>query len=103
MSISLIQRCSTTSWLKRTSSCSSAARSTGCRPRTPLQRGEDPGLLHHPPRQGGVERRQGQRAVLEDLDELAAGAEEQHRAELRVEAAADDQLVAVELRPSAAR
>ena len=67
------------------------------RPRTPLQRGVDPGLLHHPPGQRGVQRRQRQRAVLEDLDELAAGAEEQDRAELRVEAAADDQLVAVEL------
>ena len=61
-----------------------------------LERREDLGLLHHPPRQRGVERRQAQRAILEDLDELAAGAEEQHRAELRVEAAADDQLVAVE-------
>ena len=96
MSISLIQGCSTTSWLKRTRSCSSAARSTGWRPRTPFERREDPGLLHHPPGQRRVQRRQGQRAVLEDLDELAAGAEEQHRAELRVEAAADDQLVAVE-------
>ena len=37
------------------------------------------------------------RAVLEDLDQLAAGAEQQHRAELRIEAAAEDQLVAVEL------
>ena len=46
-------------------------------------------------RQRGVQRRQGQRAVVEDLDELAAGAEQQHRAELRVDAAADDQLVAV--------
>ena len=72
------------------------ARSTGARPRTPLQRLEDAGLLHHPPRQRGVQRRQGQGAVLEDLDQLAAGAEQQDGAELRVEAAADDQLVAVE-------
>ena len=48
-----------------------------------LECGVDLGLLHHPPSQGGVERRQGQRAVLEDLDELAAGAEEEHRSELR--------------------
>ena len=34
-------------------------------------------------------------AVLEDFDELSAGAEEKDRAELRVEAAAEDQLVAV--------
>ena len=97
MSISLIHGCSTTSWLKRTRSCSRAARSTGWRPRTPLSAVIDLGLLHHPAGQRGIERRQGQRAVLEDLDELAAGAEQEHRAELRVEAAADDQLVAVEL------
>ena len=36
MSISLIQRCSTTSWLKRTIICSSSTRSTALRPRTPL-------------------------------------------------------------------
>ena len=54
-------------------------------------------MLHHPAGQRGVERRQRQCAVLEDLDELASRAEEQDRAELRVEAAADDQLVAVEL------
>ena len=68
-----------------------------------LQGRVDPGLLHHPPGQGRVQRRQGQRAVLEDLDELAARAEEQDRAELRVEAAADDQLVAVAAGPSAGR
>ena len=62
-----------------------------------LQRREDLGLLHHAPGQRGVQRRQRQRAVLEDFDQLAAGAEQQHRAELRVEAAAEDQLVAVEL------
>ena len=36
MSISLIQGCSTTNWLNRTSNCASASRSTGARPRTPL-------------------------------------------------------------------
>jgi hypothetical protein len=36
-----------------------------------------------------VERRQRQRAIPEDLDELAAGAEEEDRTELRVQAAAD--------------
>jgi hypothetical protein len=35
--------------------------------------------------------------VLEHFDELAAGAEQQHRAELRVNAAAEDDFVAVEL------
>ena len=60
-----------------------------------FQRLVDLGLLHHAPRQRGVQRRQAERAVLEDLDQLAAGAEQQHRAELRIEAAADDQLVGV--------
>jgi len=61
------------------------------------QRGIDLRLLHHPPGQGRVERRQGQREILEDLDELTAGAEQEHRSELRIETAADDDLVAVEL------
>ena len=60
-----------------------------------FQGGVNVGLLHHPPRQGRVERRQGERAVLVDLDELAPRAEQEDRAELRVEAAADDDLVAV--------
>ena len=60
-----------------------------------LQGLEDPGPLHHPPGQGGVQRRQGQRAVLEDFHQLSAGAEQQDGAELRVEAAADDELIAV--------
>ena len=54
-------------------------------------------MLHHPPGQGGIEWRQGQRAVLENLDKLAAGAEEEDRAELRIETAADDQLIAVQV------
>ena len=62
-----------------------------------FQRGEDFGLLHQAPRQGGVQRRQRQGAVLEDFDQLAAGAEEHDRTELRIQAAADDQLIAVEL------
>ena len=97
MSISLIQRCSTTSWLKRTSSCSSAARSTGARPRTPFSAVKIRVCSIIRRARVRVQRRQGQRAVLEDLDQLPAGAEQQHRAELRVEAAADDQLVAVQL------
>ena len=62
-----------------------------------LERLVDLGLLHHAPRQRRVERRQTERAVLEDFDQRAAGAEQQDRPELRVDAAADDQLVAVEL------
>ena len=60
-----------------------------------LQRGEDLRPLHHPPRERRVERRQRERAILIDLDQLAARPEQQHRSELRVERAADDQLVAV--------
>ena len=41
-------------------------------------------LFHHAARERRVERRQAQRAVLQDLDQLTAGAKEQHRAELRV-------------------
>ena len=55
----------------------------------------DLGALHHAPGQGGVERRQGQGLVLEHLHELAAHAEQQHRPKLRVNAAAQDDLVAV--------
>ena len=53
-------------------------------------------LLHHAPGQGSVERGQTQRAILEDFDQCAACAKEQHRAELGILAAADDQLVAFE-------
>ena len=38
ISISLIQRCSTTSWLNRTISCSSAAKSTRLAPAHALER-----------------------------------------------------------------
>ena len=63
----------------------------------PLQELEDPGALHHPPRQRRVQRRQGQRAVPDQFDLLPARAEQEHRAELRIGAATDDELVAVEL------
>ncbi len=53
-------------------------------------------LLHHAPRQRGVERWQGERAVAEHFHQLPARAEQQHRPELRVDAAADDQFVAIE-------
>ena len=97
MSISLIRGCSTTSPLNRTSSRSNAPRSTGRRPPAPLQDLEDPGALHHPPRQRRVQRRQGQRAVPEQFDQWPARAEQEHRAELRIGAATEDELVAVEL------
>ena len=61
-----------------------------------LERLEDAGPLHHAPRERRGQRRQGEGPVLEDLDELAARAEQQHRPELRVDAAADDELVAVQ-------
>ena len=62
-----------------------------------LERGVDLGALHHAARERAVQRRQAQGAVLEDFHQLAARAEQQHRSELRVNAAANDDLVAVEL------
>ena len=62
-----------------------------------LERLVDHRLLHHAPRQRRVERGQGERAVAKHLDQLAARAEQQHRAELRVDAAADDQFIALDL------
>ena len=62
----------------------------------PSKRRENLGLLHHPAGQGAIERRQAEGAILDDLDQLATRAEEKNRAELGVEAAADDQLITVE-------
>ena len=59
-----------------------------------LERVGDRRLPDELPGERRVERRQGQGAVLEDLDQLAAHAEQQDRAELRIGAAAHDQLVA---------
>ena len=58
------------------------------------ERLRDRRLLDQAPRERRVERRQGQRPVAEHLDELAAHPEQEDRAELRIRAAADDQLVA---------
>ena len=74
----------------------------------PLQRGEVHRLaaahalqrminlrgFHHAAGERGVERRQGQCLVLENLDELAAHAEQEHRSKLRINAAAQDDFVA---------
>src|SRR5579864_3379846 len=53
----------------------------------------NPGGLDHAPGQSGIERRQTEGLVLENLDELAAHPEEQDRAELRIDAAAKNELV----------
>ena len=53
-------------------------------------------MLHHPPRQRRVQGRQAQRTV-EQFGQWSALAEQEHRAELRIGAATDDELVAVEL------
>ena len=95
MSISLIHGCSITSWLKRTMMLRRAGDIDRLAPADALEGFEDLGLLHQPPGERGVQRRQAQGAILEHFDELAAEAEEQHRAELRIEAAADDELVGV--------
>ncbi len=61
-----------------------------------FQGGVDLGALHHATSQCRVEGRQRQGAVFENLNQLAAQAEQQHRAELWIEAAAKDQLVAIQ-------
>mmetsp|Transcript_91030 Transcript_91030/g.253444 ORF Transcript_91030/g.253444 Transcript_91030/m.253444 type:complete len:344 (-) Transcript_91030:179-1210(-) len=53
-----------------------------------LERGEDLGLLEHLLRQVRVQRGQAQGGILEDLDEGAAHAEEDHGAELRIDGGA---------------
>ena len=59
-----------------------------------LERRVDLRPLHHPPGERRVERGKAERAVLEHLDELAAHPEEEHRPELGVDRAPDDELVA---------
>src|SRR5262245_42157247 len=54
-------------------------------------------LFYHSTRQSGVQRRQGKGTVLEDLHQLPASTKEQHWAELRVRAAANNQLVSVHI------
>ena len=95
MSSSAMAGCSTTSSLKRTMSCSRAAMSMLAPAAHALEGRVDLGALHHAASQRRRERRQAEGAVLEDLDELAAEAEEQDGPELGVDAAADDELVAV--------
>src|SRR5271169_1018452 len=60
-----------------------------------FERGENVGLLHHAARQGCVEWRQAEGAVFVYLDQNASRTEQQHRSELRVDAAAHDQLVTI--------
>ena len=61
-----------------------------------FERGEDLRLLHLMAGERGGERRQRERAIFLDFDELSAGSEEKHRAKLRIDAAAEDDFVAVE-------
>ena len=62
-----------------------------------LERGENFCAFHHAPRERGVERRQTERAVLENFHELAARSEKQNGSELRVHTAADDQFIPFKL------
>src|SRR5450756_1596356 len=62
-----------------------------------LQRPENFCALHHAPGKRAVQRGQSQRAVLVYFDKLAAGSKQQHRAELRINAAADDEFVTFKL------
>ena len=68
-----------------------------------LQGLEDLRPFDEPAGQRAIERRQPQAPILEHLDEYAAGAEQNHRPELRIDRAADDQFIALRARPSAAR
>ncbi len=52
------------------------------------------GLLHEAAGEGGSERGQAQSLILELLHKNAASAKEQHRAELRIHAAAENELAA---------
>ena len=52
-------------------------------------------MLHEAGRQRRVQGRKSERAVAVDLDELAAGAEEYDRSELRIDGAAEDEFVAL--------
>ncbi len=72
-----------------------ASRSTAGRPRTPRRSGGAAQRLEQAPRRRLVDRCEGERGVLEHLDERAAEADEHDRAEARVLAGADDQLDAV--------
>src|SRR5918995_1759092 len=60
------------------------------------QRLEDASTFHHPSGERGGQRREGEGPVPVHLDQRAAGPKEQDRTELWVQAAADDQVVAVE-------
>ncbi len=62
-------------------------------PAYPFQCPADHCLFHHASRQRGVEGRQSQRTVFEDLHQRPTGAEEQHRSKLRVHARTDDQFI----------
>src|SRR5665213_2641167 len=62
-----------------------------------LERGENPRAFHHAPRERGVQRRQTERAVLINFDELAAGAEQQHWSKLLVNAASNNQFITFQL------
>ena len=63
-------------------------------PADALQGLEYLGLLHHAQGQSAVQRRQSQRTILENLNQLPAGSKQQNRAELRVNARAENDLVA---------
>ena len=97
ISSSLIQGCSTIKIAKAYQKL--LERGKVDRPSAPhsFESGDDLGLLHDPAGQCCVKWWQPERAVLEYLDKLSARTKEEHRAELRVKAGADDQLIAIKL------
>ena len=95
MSISLIQGCSITNWLKRTSSCSRADRLTGLRPRTPCSAVKIRVCSIKRLRKRGIQWRQSQGVVAIDLDHHPAGPKQDHRAKLCIDRAAQNEFVSV--------
>ena len=63
-------------------------------PADPLERAVDLRALHHPSGKRRGKRRQTEGPVLEQLHELAAHPEQEHRPELRIDRASQDQLIA---------
>ena len=94
MSISSICGKSVTSWLMRCRHLAMASRSTRASPARAFEQGVGLRAPEHLHGLLGGDRREVERDVLHHLDENAAQAEHQHRAELRVAGHAQDHLAA---------
>lgn len=88
-------RCSATNSLNFTGTPSSAVLSTALRPSHSLKGGEDLRPFHQPPCERGVERGLAEYTVAVDFDKLPSRSKEKNRSELRVDAACENELVAL--------